>query len=357
MCLIVYVPEGKAIPRETFQYAGTQNDDGIGVMSAADGVRKFFGRKKLKRARRYSQYLSGKGITHGVHFRWRTHGDMSVDNIHPFAVPNTRAWFMHNGVIQQTAHKATADKSDTRLYVDSLAAPVTVDPAVPCEFWGEVESALGWQNRALVMYEDTGVFYILNEKGGEWIDGCWYSNTYSLPKGFYKDDWSNYSGGSRVILPWQPDTQWGGHCSRCWLPIRATGVACTCDNTPHTATAASDDDIDELYLVALELANDDDDHAQDLIDAAMDVTKADVCKALEILRDELAARDEATGDDDRALPSDAGAPIDATRDPITGAWIGANGERYASRGEMARGDAFLPLDGEGSGDWSTEWDS
>jgi hypothetical protein len=345
MCLIVYVPEGKAIPRATFQHAGTENDDGIGVMSAADGVRKFFGRKKLKRARRYSQYLSGKGVAHGVHFRWRTHGDMSADNVHPFAVPQTRAWFMHNGVIQQTAALATADKSDTRLYVESLAgrAPVTVDPATPCEFWGEVESALGWGNRALVMYEDTGVFYILNEKGGEWIDGCWYSNTYSLPRGFYKDTWADYRPVRTRFASNEPT--YGGYCSRCWLPMRATGVSCTCDaDTPLRLARDHTDVVDDLFLIALELANDDDGHASDLIDAALDAAKGDEPKALEILRDELAARDEAeTGDD---VPPEVG-----ERDPVTGVWLGSNGERYASRSEMERGDAFLPLDGEFTHDW------
>lgn len=347
MCLIVYVPEGKSIPRETFKYAGTQNDDGIGVMSV-QGIRKFHGRKKLKRARRYSEWLSGKGVPHGVHFRWRTHGDYSVDNIHPFSVPGTHAWLMHNGVIRQTERLATAEKSDTRLYVDSLKAPASVDPAVPSEFWGGVEDELGWANRALVMYQDTGVFYLLNEKGGEWIDGCWYSNTYSLPKGFYKDDWSAYTpvrySDTRTGYA-SNETTYGGYCSRCWLPMRATGTSCTCDMPDGKA----DDLLDDIFLAALELAHDDDEHASALIDAALDATKGDERKALEILQDELAARDEAeTGDD---VPADHGAPIDATRDPITGVWVGRDGVRYASRGEMERCDAFLPLDGENTHDW------
>jgi hypothetical protein len=222
---------------------------------------------------------------------------------------------------------------------------------VPCEFWGEVESALGWANRALVMYEDTGVFYILNEKGGEWIDGCWYSNTYSLPKGFYQDDWARYTPQRTAWA--SNETTYGGYCSRCWLPKRATGVACTCDDYVPSAALAEDfqlqeDDLqDDLLMAALELAHDDDDHATALIDAAMEASKGDAGKALEILNDELAARDEAgsqdIADDVHAIPSE--------RDPITGVWIGANGERYASRGEMERGDAFLPLDGEGTAEW------
>jgi hypothetical protein len=127
--------------------------------------------------------------------------------------------------------------------------------------------------------------------------------------------------------------------------MRATGTSCTCDAPEGKEDAL----LDDIFLAALELAHDDDEHASALIDAALDATKGDERKALEILQDELAARDEAqTGDD---IPSDHGAPIDASRDPITGVWVGRDGVRYASRGELERNDAFLPLDGENTHEW------
>ena len=61
-----------------------------------------------------------------------------------------------------------------------------------------MEKDIGYNNKFVVLHGST--FYILNEHAGEWIDGVWYSNTYSLPDGDGDDD--DYD-----FVPGQADTE------------------------------------------------------------------------------------------------------------------------------------------------------
>jgi glucosamine 6-phosphate synthetase-like amidotransferase/phosphosugar isomerase protein len=82
MCLIAYVPSGKVMPDDYITAAHQGNDDGIGIMSE-DGIHKFLGRKALKRAKRYLKQLHEDEIEYAIHFRYATHGDVTMHNCHP----------------------------------------------------------------------------------------------------------------------------------------------------------------------------------------------------------------------------------------------------------------------------------
>lgn len=207
MCLIAFVPRGLRVPRDIFDFSGKENPDGFGVMSAEEGVRKFFGRKALKRCRRYSRVLSDRQIAHAIHWRWATHGNIDRDNCHPFTTPNGNAHIMHNGVLPDTAKYATADKSDTRLFVDLLDdAPLSVDDS-PSPYWGGVQNAIGFSNKFVVLSGST--FYILNEDAGTWIDGVWYSNTYSLPPEYSPaSDWDHWNAGMGTASTSYTASEW-----------------------------------------------------------------------------------------------------------------------------------------------------
>jgi hypothetical protein len=186
MCLIAFVPEGSAVPRAYFDYAHAVNNDGLGVMSVRDGVRKFYGRKQLKRARRYSASLSADGVAHAVHWRYTTHGETSLAMCHPFTTTDGRAHVMHNGVLWQYSQCAKGALSDTALYVAALRDVPEEAPGQESMLWGAVEKDIGSHNKFVVLHGST--FYILNEHMGEWLDGVWYSNTYSLPDGPDEDE-------------------------------------------------------------------------------------------------------------------------------------------------------------------------
>lgn len=181
MCLIIYSKHGEEIPRDHFWQGSLDNNDGIGIMSI-DGVEKFLGRKKTKRAYAYARSLSNAGIPYAVHFRWATHGKIGQFNTHPFEIPGTPYYMMHNGVLW-TSSLATDDLSDTAIFARDVM-PLYVD-------WRDSSDPDGWlmtlekeaaYNRLVLLNTESGEFDIVNESLGDWLNGCWYSNLYSVPK-------------------------------------------------------------------------------------------------------------------------------------------------------------------------------
>lgn len=196
MCLIAYSPKGEMVDRGILAYAYNQNGDGVGVMSAA-GIEKFMGKKALKRMRRYVEtYLVPEKIPFGIHFRWATHGAICMMNTHPYEAPEGKHWVMHNGVISMTTAESTDKESDTAVYVRKHLT--AIEPYDNAPYWRRVENQIGWGNKLLVMDKE-GQFKICHEDAGEWIDGIWFSNTYSLPaskvpnRGYYMTR-NHYSG-------------------------------------------------------------------------------------------------------------------------------------------------------------------
>lgn len=194
MCLIAYSPDGAAIPDDVFNFAHRQNSDGIGIMCER-GVSKYFGKKAPKRARHAMRVLAAEGIPFGIHFRWATHGKECKELCHPFIAADGNTCVMHNGVINQTARltSATAMESDTSLLVDlcmrHAPAPGDNDYDYFYQLLGEF---IGSYNKLLVFHYQQKQWTIVNEDSGIWIEGFWYSNTYSLPA--YMDPWKTRYG-------------------------------------------------------------------------------------------------------------------------------------------------------------------
>jgi hypothetical protein len=164
--------------RLDFQSAAADNADGIGIMSA-DGVEKFNGKRSTRRAWRYAQYLSHAGIPYAVHFRYATHGRVGRALTHPFRVPETGDFVMHNGVLSQTARFATDSESDTSLFCREYL-PYYSSRRTDRDAWlSEVEQDT-YGSRLLFMSDDGRDFSIVHETWGDWCRGIWYSNTYSL---------------------------------------------------------------------------------------------------------------------------------------------------------------------------------
>jgi hypothetical protein len=178
MCLIIHSPHGKAIPDDHFNAGARDNDDGIGIMST-DGIAKFVGKRRTKKARRYARRLAEAGIPFAVHFRWATHGRVGRANTHPFEIPGTDVYMMHNGVLW-TAKDATDDESDTAIFARAVMPEYLqlsdTDPQWKAQL--ELESSY---SKLLLMNAVTGEWDIVNEYLGDWLGGLWYSNLYSVP--------------------------------------------------------------------------------------------------------------------------------------------------------------------------------
>jgi hypothetical protein len=197
MCLIAYVPAGKSLPIENMKAAHFANDDGIGIMSSK-GIWKFLGRKALKKAIKTVATLEAEKIEYAIHFRYKTHGDVILQNCHPFETPNKRAYVMHNGVLGQYTAKATKDCSDTGAFVREYLTEVPEDNNM--DYWSEVARHIGWGNKLCIMTYDFK-FILVHGEAGTYRDGIWYSQTYSLPHipVVYA---GSYSGGRYIDAPW-----------------------------------------------------------------------------------------------------------------------------------------------------------
>lgn len=226
MCLIAYSPKGAMIDRTILAYAYNKNPDGIGIMSAY-GIEKFLGHKALKRARRYLEtYLAGKDAPFAIHFRWATHGEIGIPNTHPYEAPQGMHWIMHNGVISLTTGESTAAESDTAVFVRKYMDDI--QPFDDKAYYTGIESKIGWGNKLCIMDAD-GEFKLCNDDAGEWIDGFWFSNTYSLPSSFVpvKMQWGGYHGGyygSRSSYYVEPKETWD-YNERKFLPNPAYKAA------------------------------------------------------------------------------------------------------------------------------------
>lgn len=212
MCLIIYAPDATLPTRDQFTDAGQCNPDGIGVMSS-DGVVKFNGRKKTRRAWRYIRTLADAGIPYAVHFRWATHGRVSASNTHPFEIPGHNAYMMHNGILWTSA-VATESDSDTAIFARSIAPDILGRPGWQHDMGHEANG-----NRLLFMLAD-GTFEIINRSLWTRHAGIWFSNTYSCdiplpPTGKAgsksREALSLASYASKRSYPSGPTLRWTGH--------------------------------------------------------------------------------------------------------------------------------------------------
>jgi hypothetical protein len=221
MCLIAYVPSGKSLPLENIRAAHYANDDGIGIMSR-EGIFKYLGKKALRKAIKQIAKLEDAKIEYAVHFRYKTHGDVILQNCHPFKTPNGAAYVMHNGVLGKYAGKATKEMSDTAVFVSEHLAEVPDDNNM--DYWSAVANHIGWNNKLCIMTHDYK-FILVHADAGTYRDGIWYSQTYSLPypKSTYVGptihsggayDGSGYYGNRRYT-PVERSHQWPYHILEC----------------------------------------------------------------------------------------------------------------------------------------------
>lgn len=193
MCLIIYSPNAELPTRADFFNASENNPDGIGVMSR-DGIAKFLGKRKTRRAWRYVQQVAAEGIPFGVHFRWATHGRVSRTNCHPFEVPGHDAHLMHNGILWTSAF-ATEEESDTAVFAAEVAPKLLPlareNPKDYLALLGKEASG----NRLLIMRDGGAAFDVVNPWLWHKVGTMLFSNTYSVDR---------MAKSSDYMLDWPP---------------------------------------------------------------------------------------------------------------------------------------------------------
>lgn len=202
MCLLIWKPENKEIPFEYLQEADRNNPHGCGI-SWADGKNTFIEKGELWHAENIKEQLDKIGKAPAiVHFRFKTHGDRTVENTHPFRLP--KGWSAaHNGIIQSMECKD--GESDTRAFLRNSVSPI-IDYISEPDIKEMLEKKVGIYNK-LAFLHATGEHIIINEKQGHWKDGVWYSN-YGYKKPTY--EYQNYTKRppTPTLPPYKPYTPW-----------------------------------------------------------------------------------------------------------------------------------------------------
>jgi len=185
MCIIMFQKKGNArFPREWLDEAAKSNSDGGGIMWAH--------KNKLHTYRAlddldglWRRYCNARdvGAPVGLHFRIRTHGDVSTNNCHPFILSQESASqsmaLMHNGIVGDLG-SLPEGWSDTRYFVDAVVSKLPLD-FLHNDAMREVVQR-GASGKYLFMSADAW-WMILRHEQGNWNEGktAWFSNSSYRP--------------------------------------------------------------------------------------------------------------------------------------------------------------------------------
>lgn len=164
----------------------SSNSDGVGVMYANDGeliIQKILPKSAQDFIEFYHSNIKGKNCA--FHLRMKTHGDIDLENCHPYEVLNMadhgiELWLMHNGILS-TGNKADTSKSDTWHYIRDFLRPMLIENpefAFHPSFSDIVGKHIGSSNKFVLM-DNEGRIATINQEAGVYWAGLWLSNTYA----------------------------------------------------------------------------------------------------------------------------------------------------------------------------------
>jgi len=185
MCVIAAIPSDAILSKTRAERLWDRNSDGGGFAYIGSDEQLMVG-KYLTEKSFMEQYFKAKEENPHtpflVHMRIATHGDVTVENIHPFRVDDHTV-MAHNGILSKLTMRSDKDRSDTRVLVEEVL------PLMP-ENWLDnvlmrelVESWIGVGNKLVFLTTNPNLkdnLYILNAKAGTKKDGMWFSNNFGL---------------------------------------------------------------------------------------------------------------------------------------------------------------------------------
>ena len=185
MCILIQQPKGHTFSNAWLQDFFRSNADGIGVMYAQHGqliVKKLVPQNVEELINFYRQNIQGKECF--IHFRMRTHGDINLEQCHPYEIfgqdTDYPLYLMHNGVLS-TGNAEDTTKSDTWHYIKNIIRPaLQADPSQFTVPWFKklIESHIGHGNKFAIV-DKHGNSAIFNKSSGVMWGDVWMSNTYA----------------------------------------------------------------------------------------------------------------------------------------------------------------------------------
>lgn len=183
MCLLTYFPPGIQPDAQLLRNGAQFNDDGHGwAIVTKDSIVTY---KSLDAEQAIDNFVATRKIfPEGpalFHSRFSTHGTISLENCHPFAVNgDNRTVIGHNGIFPKSVQPEQGDtRSDTRVLADDFLGKKDhlrfATPKQQKQFAGW----MGRYNKAVILNVNPKYPFksvIINEKQGIWHNGIWYSN-------------------------------------------------------------------------------------------------------------------------------------------------------------------------------------
>lgn len=176
MCIAIAKQAGVAITESILRNCFENNPDGAGFCVEVDGQLKinkgYFTFEDFYAA--YQPYEYQKSL---IHFRIRTHGNVDVDNCHPFVVTDDVA-FIHNGIISNVTAKGS--ESDTivfnKLYLQPIVAKYGQEALTSTALKNLIENFIGFSKLAVFVKGQEDFIFFNESMGNRSKEGIWFSN-------------------------------------------------------------------------------------------------------------------------------------------------------------------------------------
>lgn len=232
MCVIIARNPGVIIPEDKIDSACHVNSDGFGMSVVDRG--QIVTTKLLKcDPRTITKMLEdAKDQKVFLHLRFKTHGLLNLDNVHPFEsfkADGKEILFMHNGIIGDFT-TGTDKESDTVRFNNVIVKPMIErfvkagnDPAAifDDELFTTVVQKYATGSK-FVFFDEEENQIIFNKNNGKDFDGWWASNDYSFNRThreptnhyYYGKETSygnNRTGGYWENNKWVPGDRWGDY--------------------------------------------------------------------------------------------------------------------------------------------------
>jgi hypothetical protein len=179
MCILIHHPANVSFSDELLNDFYAHNSDGFGAMYSEGGklvVVKTLGKPQEINAL-YKDALKGRECI--IHYRMKTHGDIDLDNCHPYKVTD-EIWMAHNGILSM-GNPIDKTKSDTWHFIKFILRPaLEANPALifDVDYQLYLEDMIGGSNKFAFMHS-SGESVVINYDAGVEHEGAWLSNTYA----------------------------------------------------------------------------------------------------------------------------------------------------------------------------------
>jgi predicted glutamine amidotransferase len=199
MCIAILKTKNGTITDAELKNSFENNSDGAGIAYTKNNelriVKGIFDVETFIKTVRQAEKLADNNML--IHCRIGTSGLNDKENTHPFVI-NNNICLIHNGVLHIDVPKGSKI-NDTQIFINKYMKGIKNDTIMKNHtFHNILEEMIGASNKFVIL-NNKGEFKIINEKAGNWENGCWFSNNgHKTTRVRYTsafDNWEKYYNG------------------------------------------------------------------------------------------------------------------------------------------------------------------